>query len=271
MALSAPIAASPHCSLPRRHRLARKTASGAPSTAASSLLALLRFMTMFCRNPNLHQIPTYLNDLLSLGQHRIWKRMCVSWSGAKKGDVVLDLCCGSGDLTFLLSQKVGSSGEVSALDFSWKQLFVASTRRDLLWKACYKNIKWIEDDALCLPFEDSCFDAITVGFGLRNLIDKQRAMQEIFRVLKPGSKVSILDFNKTSSWINQFREWALDNVVVPAASIYGLSDEYKYIKSSVAEYLTGKELEKLAREVGFSDARHYEIAAGLMGNLVATR
>ncbi|XP_020585769.1 2-phytyl-1,4-beta-naphthoquinone methyltransferase, chloroplastic isoform X2 [Phalaenopsis equestris] len=211
MALSAPIAASPHCSLPRRHRLARKTASGAPSTAASSLLALLRFMTMFCRNPNLHQIPTYLNDLLSLGQHRIWKRMCVSWSG------------------------------------------------------------WIEDDALCLPFEDSCFDAITVGFGLRNLIDKQRAMQEIFRVLKPGSKVSILDFNKTSSWINQFREWALDNVVVPAASIYGLSDEYKYIKSSVAEYLTGKELEKLAREVGFSDARHYEIAAGLMGNLVATR
>ncbi|XP_020698113.2 2-phytyl-1,4-beta-naphthoquinone methyltransferase, chloroplastic [Dendrobium catenatum] len=189
--------------------------------------------------------PVYdnLNDLLSLGQHRIWKKMCVSWSGAKEGDIVLDICCGSGDLTFLLSQKVGSNGEVSALDFSRKQLFIASTRQDLFWKACYKNIKWIEDDALNLPFEDSYFNAVTVGFGLRNLVDKRKAMQEIFRVLKPGSKVSILDFNKsTSSWISQCQEWTLDNVVVPIASTYGLSEEYKYLKSSIAEFMTGPNL-----------------------------
>ncbi|XP_010908762.1 2-phytyl-1,4-beta-naphthoquinone methyltransferase, chloroplastic isoform X1 [Elaeis guineensis] len=218
--------------------------------------------------------PVYdkLNDVLSLGQHLIWKRMSVSWAGAKRRDRVLDLCCGSGDLAFLLSQKVGPDGQVCALDFSKDQLLIATARQDLYWKACYKNIKWIEGDALDLPFADSCFDAMTVGYGLRNLLDKQRAMKEIFRVLKPGSRVSILDFNKsTSSLITQSQEWMIDNVVVPVASNYRLSKEYRYLKASIAEYLTGKELEKLAKEVGFSDAKHYEIAGGLMGNLVATR
>ncbi|XP_042431431.1 2-phytyl-1,4-beta-naphthoquinone methyltransferase, chloroplastic-like isoform X1 [Zingiber officinale] len=140
-----------------------------------------------------------LNDLLSLGLHRSWKRMCISWSGAKKGDRALDLCCGSGDLTFLLSQKVGLQGEVCGLDFSREQLSIASVRQDLYWKASYQNIQWIEGDALNLPFPDCYFDAITMGYGLRNLVDRQKALREIFRVLKPGSKVSILDFNKSTS------------------------------------------------------------------------
>ncbi|KAJ6800048.1 2-phytyl-1,4-beta-naphthoquinone methyltransferase, chloroplastic [Iris pallida] len=218
--------------------------------------------------------PVYdnLNDLLSLGQHRTWKRMSVSWSGAKKGDRVLDLCCGSGDLAFLLSEKVGPDGEVIALDFSREQLSIASTRQDLFWKACYKNIEWVEGDALNVPFTDCYFDAITMGYGLRNVIDKQKSMQEIFRVLKPGSRVSILDFNKaTSSAVSFIQGWAIDNMVVPVASLYGLSGEYEYLKVSIAEFLTGEELEKLATEVGFSNANHYEIGGGLMGNLVATR
>ncbi|XP_064997800.1 2-phytyl-1,4-beta-naphthoquinone methyltransferase, chloroplastic-like isoform X2 [Musa acuminata AAA Group] len=161
---------------------------------------------------------------------------------------------------------------VYGLDFSREQLSVASRREDLYWKACYKNIEWIEGDALDLPFSDGYFDAITIGYGLRNLIDRQKAMREIFRVLKPGSKVSILDFNKsTSSLVNMLQEWIIDNVVVPTASEYGLSQEYKYLKTSIDEFLTGKELEKLAKEVGFSKAEHYEIGGGFMGNLVATR
>ncbi|XP_042501792.1 2-phytyl-1,4-beta-naphthoquinone methyltransferase, chloroplastic-like isoform X2 [Macadamia integrifolia] len=199
--------------------------------------------------------PVYdnLNDLLSLGQHRVWKRMAVSWSGAKEGDCVMDLCCGSGDLAFLLSQKVGSQGKVAGLDFSKEQLFIAASRQDLLWKDSYKNIVWIEGDALELPFPDSYFDAITVGYGLRNLVDRNKAMKGMFRVLKP------------------VQEWMIDNVVIPMASRYGLAEEYTYLKSSIREFLTGKELEKLALEAGFSDAKHYEIGGGLMGNLVATR
>ncbi|XP_052185978.1 2-phytyl-1,4-beta-naphthoquinone methyltransferase, chloroplastic isoform X3 [Diospyros lotus] len=217
--------------------------------------------------------PVYdnLNDLLSLGHHRIWKRMAVSWSGAKEGDNVLDLCCGSGDLAFLLSEKVGPNGRVIGLDFSKEQLSLASSRQHLCSKACYNNIKWVEGNALDLPFSDCHFDAVTMGYGLRNVIDKRKAMEEIYRILKPGSKASVLDFNKsTNTLLASIEEWMLDNIVVPVASGYGLAEEYKYLKTSIQEFLTGKELEELGMEVGFTNAKHYEIG-GLMGNLVSTR
>ncbi|XP_078429184.1 S-adenosyl-L-methionine-dependent methyltransferases superfamily protein [Wolffia australiana] len=218
--------------------------------------------------------PVYdgLNDLLSLGLHRVWKRMAVSWSGAKRGDRVLDLCCGSGDLAFLLSEKVGREGEVTGLDFSSKQLSVASSRQKYSGKACHENITWVEGDALNLSFPSCYFDAITMGYGLRNLLDKPKAMEEMHRVLKPGARISVLDFNKsTSSFTTMFQEYMVDNVVVPVASSYGLADEYAYLKSSIREFLTGKELEEIACSAGFSNAKYYEIGGGLMGNLVATR
>ncbi|XWS69043.1 hypothetical protein CRYUN_Cryun04dG0145800 [Craigia yunnanensis] len=125
---------------------------------------------------------------------------------------------------------------------------------------------------LICRFCNGHFDAITMGYELRNVVDKCRAMQEMFRVLKPGSRVSILDFNKsTQPFTALFQEWMIDNVVVPTATVYGLAKEYKYLKISIDEFLTGKELEKLALDAGFSYARHYEIGGGLMGNLVATR
>ncbi|CAN0893129.1 2-phytyl-1,4-beta-naphthoquinone methyltransferase, chloroplastic [Linum grandiflorum] len=159
---------------------------------------------------------------------------------AKTGYSVLDLCCGSGDLAFLLSEKVGSSGKVIGLDFSKEQLVVASARQNLWWKSCYHSIEWLEGDATDLPFSDCQFDAITMGYGLRNVVDKDKAMQEMFRVLKPGGKASILDFNKTTQpFVASFQEWMIDNVVVPVATGYGLADEYEYLKSSIREFLTG--------------------------------
>ncbi|VAH34075.1 unnamed protein product [Triticum turgidum subsp. durum] len=161
---------------------------------------------------------------------------------------------------------------VMGVDFSGQQLQTAASRQDQRWKACYKNIKWIEGDALDLPFTDRYFDAVTVGYGLRNVVDRPKAMREILRVLKPGSRASVLDFNKSSSFFTaSLQSWAIDNVVVPLASSYGLTEEYKYLKSSISQYLTGEELEKLAKEAGFSSAKHYELGGGLMGNLVATR
>lgn len=218
--------------------------------------------------------PVYdnLNDLLSLGLHRVWKRMAVSWSGAKEGHTVLDVCCGSGDLAFLLSEKVGVKGKVIALDFSREQLQVAKSRQQGRMKVCFKNIEWIEGNAVDLPFSDSTFDAATIGYGLRNVIDRPKGMMEMSRVLKPSSKVSVLDFNKnTHPFTTSVQEWLLDNVVVSVASGYDLASEYQYLKNSIREYLTGDELEKLALESGFSDAKHYEMNFGLMGNLVATR
>uniref|UniRef100_A0A1J3CHU4 2-phytyl-1,4-beta-naphthoquinone methyltransferase, chloroplastic n=1 Tax=Noccaea caerulescens TaxID=107243 RepID=A0A1J3CHU4_NOCCA len=239
-----------------------------------------RRMVAKCWNSNERQIlfnriaPVYdnLNDLFSLGQHRIWKNMAVSWSGAKTGDTVLDLCCGSGDVAFLLSEKVGSRGKVMGLDFSYEQLAVASSRQNLRGRSCYKCIEWIEGDAVDLPFRDCEFDAITMGYGLRNVVDRDRVMREMYRVLKPGSRVSILDFNKSNQAVTTFmQDWMIDNVVVPVATGYGLAKEFEYLKYSINAYLTGEELESLALEAGFSSARHYEISGGLMGNLVAVR
>ncbi|XP_039143417.1 2-phytyl-1,4-beta-naphthoquinone methyltransferase, chloroplastic [Dioscorea cayenensis subsp. rotundata] len=257
---------------------AASSLGGIISSAASSSFSSSSRASIQCsmeRQALFNRIaPVYdgLNDVLSLGQHRLWKRMSVTWSGAKKGDSVLDLCCGSGDLAFLLSHYVGLHGQVSALDFSSDQLSIASSRQELNWKACYDNIKWIEGDALDLPFPSSSFDAITMGYGLRNLVDRKKALQEIFRVLKPGSRASILDFNKSTSAIaKMFRVWMMDNVVVPVASTYGLADEYRYLRDSINDFLTGKELEELARGVGFNKAKHYELGGGLMGNLVVTK
>ncbi|XP_054808155.1 2-phytyl-1,4-beta-naphthoquinone methyltransferase, chloroplastic-like isoform X2 [Prosopis cineraria] len=121
-------------------------------------------------------------------------------------------------------------------------------------------MRWVEGDALELPFSDGSFDAITMVYGLRNVVDRRKAMQEILRVLKAGSRVSILDFNKSNQYLTaSAMEWMIENVVVPVALGYGLSEEYRYLKSSIKEFATGKELEELALEVGFSTARHYEI------------
>ncbi|KAJ9554309.1 hypothetical protein OSB04_018354 [Centaurea solstitialis] len=241
----------------RRHRISSSSSSSGDRQALFSRIA-----------------PVYdnLNDVFSLGQHRIWKRMAVSWSGAKEGSNVLDLCCGSGDLAFLLCEKVGIHGQVTGLDFSREQLMVASSRQKSRSKACYRNLKWVEGDAVDLPFPDCHFDAITMGYGLRNVIDKYKAMKEVHRVLKPGSKASILDFNKsTDEFRTSFQGLMIDNIIVPVAASYGLSEEYQYLKRSIQEFLTGEELEHLALEAGFSSAKHFEVGGGLMGNLVATR
>ncbi|KAJ7953582.1 2-phytyl-1,4-beta-naphthoquinone methyltransferase, chloroplastic [Quillaja saponaria] len=218
-----------------------------PSSSTSQILSSrLRYKVVRCgseRQALFRRIaPVYdnLSDLLSLG--------------AKMGDHVLDLCCGSGDLAFLLSEKVGSSGKHS------------------LAKSCFMNIKWVEGDALDLPFSDGYFDAITMGYGLRNVVNKRRAMKEILRVLKAGSRVSILDFNKSNEPLTALlMEGVFDNFVIPAATGYGLAEKYRYFKSSIREFLTGERLEKLALQIGFSSARHYEIIGGLMGNLVAKK
>ncbi|KAK6139215.1 hypothetical protein DH2020_027051 [Rehmannia glutinosa] len=220
--------------------------------------------------------PVYdkLNDLFSLGLHRLWKRWTISWSEAKEGDKVLDACCGSGDLSFRLSEKVGSHGKVIALDFSKELLEIAASRQreHERSKPCYKNIEWIEGDAVALPFSDSTFDAATIGYGLRNIVDRKEALEEMHRVLKPGAKLSVLDFNKSTNWLNiKIQEWMIDYIVVPVASWYGLASEYRYLKNSIKEYLTGPELEKLALEAGFSEAKFYEISNGSMGILVAKR
>ncbi|MGB3136018.1 MAG: bifunctional demethylmenaquinone methyltransferase/2-methoxy-6-polyprenyl-1,4-benzoquinol methylase UbiE [Nodosilinea sp.] len=212
--------------------------------------------------------PVYdsLNERLSFGLHRVWKRMAVRWSGAAPGHTVLDLCCGSGDLALMLAQVVGAVGTVYGLDFSAELLAVAAERER---RTCPPALlHWVQGDALALPFETNTFDAATIGYGLRNLTDIPQGLAELRRVLKPGAKAAILDFHKPQGWVAEFQRWYLDILVVPAAQQMGLTKEYAYIGPSVDRFPTGVEQVMLARQAGFGQAVHYPIAGGLMGVLV---
>jgi demethylmenaquinone methyltransferase/2-methoxy-6-polyprenyl-1,4-benzoquinol methylase len=213
--------------------------------------------------------PVYdpLNQWLSLGQHRVWKLMAVKWSGATTGNTCLDVCCGSGDLAQLLARQVGKSGQVIGLDFSTQQLAIA--RQRLIDRGLNLPITWLEGDALNLPFPENAFDAVTMGYGLRNVVDIPRSLAEIHRVLKPGAKAAILDFHRpTNPLVLSFQAWYLDNIVVSVAQQFGLTEEYAYIAPSLDRFPTGSEQVNLAKQVGFSTASHYPIAGGTMGVLV---
>ena len=216
--------------------------------------------------------PVYdeLNDRLSGGLHRIWKHMAVSWSGAKPGDRCLDVCCGSGDLAFVLADAIGSSGQVTAVDFSCQLLDKARDRAAQQHPT--PPITWLEADALALPFENDTFDAATMGYGLRNLTDIPQGLRELHRVLKSGATVTILDMHRPASdWLRSLQDWYLDTLVVPAASEFGLTDEYAYIAPSLDRFPTGEAQVTLARAAGFDRAVHYTLMGGMMGVLVATK
>jgi ubiquinone/menaquinone biosynthesis methyltransferase len=222
--------------------------------------------------------PVYdeLNDQLSFGMHKVWKRMTVKWSGAAPGCSALDVCCGSGDIAMILAEVVGRNGNVVGLDFSGPMLDDAAAReaskRNSTGGAAMPAVQWIQGDAMDLPFEEGTFDAVTMGYGLRNVADIPKTLRELHRVLRPGCRAAILDFNNSENGlVDGAQEWFLENLVVPAADAKGVGDEYRYLRPSIKNFPQGKEQERLALEAGFSKAKHFEIGFGLMGVLVVAK
>jgi len=215
-----------------------------------------------------------LNDALSLGLHRSWKRAAVQWTRAKKGQRALDACTGTGDIAALLATAVGAEGHVVGLDFAPEILDVARRRAAPRAGTTAAQVEWVQGDAMALPFDDASFDAATCGYGLRNVVDREKALAEFARVLRPGARLAVLDFNHAAdaSAANAAQTWALENVVVPVARSRGFEDEYAYLLPSIQSYPRGAELERMAVTSGFTgDVRYYELAFGLMGCLVAER
>ncbi len=214
--------------------------------------------------------PVYdqMNDWLSLGQHRIWKRMAVDWSNARQGNIGLDLCCGSGDLTYLLAQQVGGTGQVYGVDFSAELLTMAQKRPTPITLPI-SPITWVEADVLDLPFAEDTFDCATMGYGLRNVTNISGSLAELYRVLKPGAIAAILDFHRPQSPVlRQFQQAYLENLVVPMAEQMGLREEYAYINPSLEQFPQSQQQVALAENAGFTHATHYVIAGGMMGILV---
>ena len=211
-----------------------------------------------------------LNQVLSLGLHQVWKGMAVRWLDPPIGGQGLDICCGSGDLAFQLARRVGRQGRVIGLDFSAQLLQIAAQRGSLSYPG--HDLRWVQGDALLLPFADQQFDVVTMGYGLRNVTNIPQALSEIYRVLKPSGRAAILDFQiPPDPWLQSFQQAYLDQVVVPFAAQRGLREEYAYIMPSLATFPSGIQQCELASEAGFSSSHFRPLMAGMMGLVIARR
>ena len=213
-----------------------------------------------------------LNDLLSLGLHRLWKRQALLRLAPRPGGHYLDLCCGTGDLALLLAQKARPGGMVLGLDAAAAPLAVARRRAA---RQPWLPLRWRQGDALATGLPDRSFDGAALAYGLRNLADPQAGLRELHRLLRPGGRAVVLDFNRpdpaaggSAQAIAAFQRAYLRRLVVPAARRFGLPEHYAYIEASLERFPTGAQQQQLALAAGFQTARHQPLAAGLMGLLI---
>ncbi len=212
-----------------------------------------------------------LNDLLSLGWHRHWKRRAVAWLQPRPGQRLLDLCCGTGDLALLLAAKVRPGGQVLGIDAAAAPLEQARRRASTL---SWLPLTWRQGDALATGLGEGWADGAVMAYGLRNLADPSAGLQELRRVLRAGGRAAVLDFNHVDPQAGagaaaaaRFQRAYLRRLVVPAAQAFGVREQYAYLEESLKRFPTGPAQEELAHGAGFARARHRPLAAGLMGLL----
>lgn len=208
-----------------------------------------------------------INDIQSLGLHRLWKRKVARLANLVEGERALDICCGTGDLIFRLAKR---GGVVAGVDMNAQMLKVA---HDRLAKRDQKQAWLCQGDALNLPYGESTFDAATIAYGLRNLADYKRGLAEVCRVLKTGGRLVILDFGKPPSRLiraayYQYLKWALP--------VFGWlfcknASAYSYILNSLKKYPAQAGVSKMLSELGFSEVSLTNVLFGTMSIHVARR
>lgn len=211
-----------------------------------------------------------LNDLLSFGLHRHWKRQVLARLAPRAGERFVDLCCGTGDLALLLAAALRPGGQVVGLDAAAAPLVLARRRASA---QPWLPVRWLQGDALATGLPAHWADGASMAYGLRNLADPAAGLAELHRVLRPGGRAVVLDFNRPdpadpqAARIQAFQRAYLQRIVVPAAGLAGLHDHYAYLEASLQLFPTGPEQERLARAAGFASARHVPLALGTMGRL----
>lgn len=205
-----------------------------------------------------------MNDLMSFGVHRLWKRFAVLRSVVREGYCVLDLAGGSGDLTRLLSKKVGSTGHVVLADINSAMLAVGRDR--LLDEGFCNNIHFVEANAEYLPFNANQFDCITMAFGLRNVTDKSRALSSMYRVLKPGGRLLVLEFSSpTIDALKPFYDWYSFKVLPKLGEWFAQdADSYRYLAESIRMHPAQDELKIMIEEAGFEDCDYLNLSGGIV-------
>jgi len=201
-----------------------------------------------------------INDLQSFGLHRSWKRRVVDLAKVTPKANALDLCCGTGDISFALAQR---GAQVTGLDFSAQMLEVAATRQA---KASVPNLKFLQGDAMQLPFADGSFDIVTVGYGLRNLTSWQRGIEEMLRVTAPGGRVIVLDFGKPQNTLWRALYFTHLKLSVPLIGLLfcGDASAYAYILESLKHYPAQLAVADKMRELKMANVRVINLLGGAM-------
>jgi len=207
--------------------------------------------------------PSYdvMNDLMSLGLHRVWKKFTLEMSGVREGSRVLDVASGSGDLAAEFARRVGSSGEVWMTDINPAMLAVG--RDKLIDRGIFAPLALC--DAEKLPFPDARFDCVTVAFGLRNMTHKDRALAEMARVTKPGGRVLVLEFSRV--WKPLARAYdAYSFGVLPRLGRLVAQDEgaYRYLAESIRMHPDQETLKAMMQEAGLERVEYFNLAAGVV-------
>jgi demethylmenaquinone methyltransferase/2-methoxy-6-polyprenyl-1,4-benzoquinol methylase len=205
-----------------------------------------------------------MNDLMSFGIHRLWKKLTAELSGLKLGDTVLDIACGSGDLSKLYSKKVGSQGRVLLSDINRSMLDVGRDR--MIDLNLSKNMAFVQANAECLPFADNSFDCLSIGFGLRNVTNQQIALNSMFKVLKPGGKLLILEFSKpTLPGLSPIYD-AFSFKVLPKLGelIANDGESYRYLAESIRMHPSQETLKNMMAQAGFEDCYYHNLTGGIV-------
>jgi len=202
-----------------------------------------------------------MNDLMSLGLHRYWKAFTVSVARPRRGERVLDVASGSGDLAAALARRVGVEGEVWATDVNRKML---ERGRDRLLDAGALTPA-VQCDAERLPFPSRTFDCVTVGFGLRNMTHKELALAEMARVLKPGGRLVVLEFSKVWAPLQQLYD-VYSFKVLPwlGERVAGAAEPYRYLAESIRLHPDQETLKGMLEQAGLSQVEVFNLAAGVV-------
>ncbi|HBD24134.1 MAG TPA: bifunctional demethylmenaquinone methyltransferase/2-methoxy-6-polyprenyl-1,4-benzoquinol methylase UbiE [Oceanospirillaceae bacterium] len=205
-----------------------------------------------------------MNDLMSMGIHRLWKKQTIDMSGVREGHTVLDLAGGTGDLTMKFSQLVGPEGQVILADINDSMIKVG--RDKLIDKGVVGNVSYVQANAENLPFPDNTFDCITIAFGLRNVTDKQAALESMARVLKPGGRLLILEFSKTENPLltKAYDTYSFNILPKIGKLVADDEDSYRYLAESIRMHPDQETLKGMLEQAGLVNCRYNNMTGGIV-------
>lgn len=205
-----------------------------------------------------------MNDLMSFGIHRIWKRITMEYVRPRPGQKMLDLAGGTGDLSAKMSPKVGNNGLVVLSDINESMLRVGRDR--LIDKGVVGNMRYVQANAQCLPFPDNYFDCVTIAFGLRNVTHKDQALSSIYRVLKPGGKLLVLEFSKPIvPGLNSIYDFYSFKILPQMGkAVANDAESYQYLAESIRMHPDQNSLKEMMLEAGFDRVDYVNMTGGIV-------